>query len=145
MTRIAFTSAVIGLPGGWLHGANLAQVARAARVEWAPSRYLSRAGDLALQVNRFSLHIRRTAWNSRQQSLSVGMKRRFEQSSRIAHLHQGSQIHHRDLIRQVADHCQVVRDKDQAGAVLALQVIQQVEHRSLHGHIQGGDRLIRYQ
>jgi len=57
-------------------------------------------------------------------------------------LHQFTQIDHCDVICQVADHCQVVRDEEVSDLVFHLEFIKEVEDGSLYRHIQRGDRFI---
>ncbi len=54
-------------------------------------------------------------------------------------------VHHQDVVGEVGDHAQVVRDQDDRGAGLLLEVLEQVEDLRLHGHVERGGRLVRDQ
>src|SRR5665647_314683 len=55
------------------------------------------------------------------------------------------QVHDGDLVGQVLHHRQVVRDEQAGEADVTLEVGKEVEHRCLHGHIEGARRLVGYQ
>ena len=51
-------------------------------------------------------------------------------------------IHHSDVIRNVADHREVVGDEDHGEAEFSAQLAQQVEDLGLDGDVEGGDRFV---
>ena len=70
------------------------------------------------------------------------MIRRREDVGGGRHFHQLAEVDDGHGVGQVADDGQVVRDEEQAGVVLGLQLVEQVQDRGLDGNIQRGDRLI---
>ena len=50
--------------------------------------------------------------------------------------------HDDDAIGHFGDHAHVVGDEDDAGAMLALQVAQQLQHLALHGDVECRRRLV---
>ena len=60
----------------------------------------------------------------------------------VGQLHQSTQIHHPHPIAHVAHHREIVGDEEIRHLALALQVFQDVEHLSLHAHIQGRSRFV---
>ena len=57
-------------------------------------------------------------------------------------LHHPAEIQHRDAIREIAHHVQIVRDEHVADVTLALQIGEQIEDRRLHGDVERGSRLV---
>ena len=51
-------------------------------------------------------------------------------------------VHHQDVVGELGDHAEVVRDDDDRGAELLLQVADQVEDLRLDGDVEGGRRLV---
>ena len=47
-----------------------------------------------------------------------------------------------DTVGHLADHAEVVSDEHHRHPVLALQSVEQLEHLGLHGHVEGGRRLV---
>ena len=66
----------------------------------------------------------------------------LHQGAAAAQLYQLPQIHDSHPVRQVGDHVQVVGDKQIGQPQFPAKLQQQVEHLGLHGHIQGGHRLV---
>ena len=54
-------------------------------------------------------------------------------------------VHDQDVVGQLRHHAEVVRDDDERRVELRLQVPHQVEDLRLHGHVEGGGRLVRDQ
>src|SRR5665648_393048 len=52
-------------------------------------------------------------------------------------------MHHRDAGGQDLDHREVMADEQAGEPVLALQLLEQVKHPRLHGHVKGRGRLVR--
>ena len=53
-----------------------------------------------------------------------------------------AEVHHRDAMADVLDHCEVVRDEQIREVELRLQVHQQVDDLRLHRHVQSRHRLV---
>jgi hypothetical protein len=51
-------------------------------------------------------------------------------------------VHDQHVVGHVGDHAEVVGDDDDGRAELVLQPLDQVEDLGLHGHVQGGGRLV---
>ena len=87
---------------------------------------------------------RRMRWRStasmlghrRQQRLGVGVVREREDLVGRSELHQSTQVQHRDAIRQVAHHREVVTDEQVGDVLSGLEVVQQVQDRGLHRHVE---------
>ncbi len=60
----------------------------------------------------------------------------------VSLLHDPAGVHHGDPIRHVGHHAEVVSDQDEAHLALRLQVFQKLHDLGLHGHVQGGGRLV---
>ena len=73
------------------------------------------------------------------------MARRQIERLGIRQLDDPSQIHHRNPIRDVFDHRQIVGDEDDGEVHLPLQAEQQVDDLGLHRDIEGRDRLVAHQ
>jgi len=70
------------------------------------------------------------------------MRGPVEDAFGAAALHDAPAVQHHDLVAQAGDHAQVVRDQDDGGAEVALQVAQQRDDLGLHRHVQGGGGLV---
>ena len=70
------------------------------------------------------------------------MLRRADDFFGGAALDDAPEVHHRDFVREVVHHREVVGDEEIRHLALALQVFQDVEHLSLHAHIQGRSRFV---
>ena len=81
-------------------------------------------------------------WVGADQELGVGVFWREEHAVRRPQFHQRAEIHHRHAVGDVAHHRQVVGDEQQRETQRFLQFVQQVHHLRLHGHVEGGDRLV---
>ena len=57
-------------------------------------------------------------------------------------LHDPAEVHHRDPVRDVADHAEIVRDEEVGEPEPLLEVFEQVDHLGLDGHVERGDRLV---
>ena len=84
------------------------------------------------------------AGHRREQRLGVGMVRRREHRFGVAQLHHPPEIQHADPVGQVAHDAEVVADEQVGHALLALQLVQQVEDRGLHRHVQRRGRLVAH-
>ena len=81
----------------------------------------------------------------REKGSGVGMPRIPIEILRIRHLDHPTQIHHGDPITHVLDEREVVRDEEVGEAQIPLEVVEKVHHLSLHGDVQGADRLVQDQ
>jgi len=81
-------------------------------------------------------------WCRREQCFGVGMPRRHEQLPRRRHLDDMAQIHDRDVVGDMANNCQVMRDEQHRQAKLLLQLLKQVDNLRLHGDIERGHRFV---
>ena len=79
-----------------------------------------------------------------QQQLGVGVQRSGEDLVTGGELDDASEIHDRDAVALVPDHCQVVGDKQVGKTTLALKVLEQVEDLSLDGDVEGRHRFVCY-
>ncbi len=77
-----------------------------------------------------------------QQRLQIGMLRRLEQILHGAGFHDLAVIHDDDLVGDVGDHAQVVRDQQQRHLQFLLQIDHQFQDLRLDGDIQRGGRFI---
>ncbi|SAJ34076.1 Uncharacterised protein [Enterobacter cloacae] len=73
------------------------------------------------------------------------MQRVLVELVRRPHLRRSAEVHHQDVVGDVADHRQVVRDEHVGGAELLLQVHEQVQYLGLDRHVEGRGRLVRHQ
>ena len=70
------------------------------------------------------------------------MQRVLEHVFGVAGFHDAAQVHHRHAAGDVAYHRQVVGHEQVGHAQLVLQVLKQVDHAGLDGHVQCEDRLV---
>ena len=80
--------------------------------------------------------------DGRHQRLGIYMKRIPIQFCLVRHLHHMAQVHDRDPVADVADHAEIMGDKQIRQAMLFLKLLHQIQHLGAHGHIQGGHRFI---
>ena len=64
------------------------------------------------------------------------MLRPSEDRARVGVFDDAAEIHDGDLVADVLDHAEVVRDEDVAQLELLAQVFQQVDDLGLDGHVQ---------
>ena len=74
--------------------------------------------------------------------MRVGVARRAVDLLGVGDLHDAAEVHDGDAVGDVAHHGQVVRDEDVRQPELVLQVLQQVDHLRLDGHVERGHRLV---
>ena len=77
-----------------------------------------------------------------QQRPRVGMLRRMEDVVDRALLHDAAEIHHHHIVRHLRDHAEIVRDEDDRGVVLVLQLAQQRQDLRLRRHVDRGGRFV---
>ena len=78
----------------------------------------------------------------RQQALRVRLARIAVDVVGIRDLDDLALVHHHHLVGDVLHDGQVVRDEDVGEPELGLQVLQQVQHLRLHGHVERRHRLV---
>ncbi len=111
-------------------------------MEVAAGGGIGRIGHIALQHNRLAAVPGVRLGHRGQQRLGVGMLGIREQRFGARVLHQHAHVHDCNAIADVLHHAQVVGDEQVGQAVLFLQVLQEVQNLGLHGHVEGGDRLV---
>ncbi len=111
-------------------------------MEGAARDRLRGAGHLAVEPDLLLLPLRVDQGHRGEERLGVGMVRRVEDDARVTHLHQLAQVDHGHHVGQIADDGQVVGDEERADPVLPLKLVEQIEDRGLHRHVEGGDRLV---
>ena len=99
-------------------------------------------GTSPRRMMRVAPALRIRCGHRRQQRLRVGMVRRVEQRVALGQLHQPAEIHHRDPVRDVPHHRQIVRDEQIRDAEPLLQVLQQVHHLRADRYVQRRHRLV---
>ena len=70
------------------------------------------------------------------------MLRVGEQRTGRAGLDDAPVTHHQNAVAEIGHHAEIVGDQDDPHVHLGLQVTQQVADLGLHGHVQGGGRLV---
>ena len=80
--------------------------------------------------------------DGRQKGLGVGVKRLVVQSAAVCNLYDFSQIHHDDAVGHVLHHAQVMGNEQIGQIQFFLDVLHQVQHLGLNGHVQSGHRLV---
>src|SRR5262245_42995474 len=112
---MAANSMFIADPAQWrlLLLADRAYLARASRVKDAARGRVDRARHFARQADALSVAVVDRG-NGRQQRFGIGVMRAGKHLVGGADLHQPPEIEHRDAVRQVPDHAQVVRYEDVA-------------------------------
>src|SRR5215212_8129423 len=116
---------------------------RASGVEPATARDSDRAG----RVTRYGSCGRRPPWDyprdGPEQTLRVRMAGVREELLRGRRLDDAPQVHHGDAVAHVANHGHVVGYKEQGQPELLTKLLEQPQHRRLHGDIERGHRLVR--
>ena len=77
-----------------------------------------------------------------QQPARVGMARAAEHLLAAAFLDETPGVHHGDAIRELVHHAEIVRDQQDRGAELALEVAHQLEDLRLDRDVERGGRLV---
>ena len=73
------------------------------------------------------------------------MQRVAVEGALVRVLHHPAGVHDRDLVADVRDDTQIVRDQDHRGAELLFQLLHQLQDLGLDGHVQRRGRLVRDQ
>ena len=119
--------------------------ARAAGMEDTRRRWVDRRRHVAAEDDAgpgIRGSVLRSPRDGGQERRGVRMPRVLIDRLRLADLHDTSQIHDRDPIRDLPDDRQVVRDEHVGQREVALEVLQQVENLRLHRNVERGHRLI---
>ena len=70
------------------------------------------------------------------------MARLVEDLAHGALLADDAAVHHKNPAAHAGNHAQIVGDHDDGGVAALLQVVQQIQHLRLNGHVQGGGGLV---
>ena len=73
------------------------------------------------------------------------MARRGEQTGAAALLDEAAEIHDRDAVGEMLDHCEIVADEEVGQAEFALQIEQQIEDLRLHGDVERARGLVAHE
>ncbi len=125
----------VDLAQGRTNVATRREAMRTARVETAARRQPRRIGDFAGHVE-VHLHVGIRPGHRGEQRLGVGMKRLRKNIRRPPELHNPAGVHHGHPVAEMPDDIQVVRHEKEREPELLLQVLEQVEHLRLHGHVE---------
>ncbi|ELZ80681.1 hypothetical protein C454_10261 [Haloferax gibbonsii ATCC 33959] len=118
---------------------------RAPRPEATARRRVSRRRHVARQrLDPPAVFGRGGSGNALQQRLRVGVFRRLEQLVCRAEFDHVAEVHHGDAVADVADDRKVVGDKEVRQPELRLEVVEQVQHLRLHGHVERRHRLVEH-
>ena len=79
------------------------------------------------------------------QHLRVGVQGPLEERPRGRDLDDAPEVHHAHAVGDVRDHREVVRDEEVGEAVLALQVLHEVQDLRLHGDVQRARGLVAHE
>ena len=116
----------------WLfHLADRTDLAWTAGMENAAAWWMGRAGNLTGQLDPACLPSVDLG-DRGQQGFGIGMVRTVEHGFGRAYFQNAAQIQHRDPVRNIAHHAQIMRDEDIADLLGALQIDQQVQDRRLN-------------
>ena len=96
---------------------------RTASVKTASCGRLHGARDIAVQDDALAFGSRVGSRNRRQQRLGLGMKRAAIEGFLVGDLDQLAEVHHRDAVADVLDHCQVMRDEEIGKSQPLLQIL----------------------
>lgn len=113
----------------------------AAGVEVTTARWIQRRRYLATNGLKL-LASRMQLGDLGQQSLRIGMLRRFKQGFGGRGFDHSAQIHDHDTVGQMLNHSQVMADEQVGQMQLFAQLVKQVDDLSLDGHIQCRHALI---
>ena len=101
-------------------------------------------GDLADRLQALARrHVE--ARHGVQQRLEIGMGRLLEDVVQAAGLDDLAAVHDDDVVGDVGDHAEIVRDHQQRHAQFLLQVLHQAKDLGLDGDVERGGRLVRDQ
>lgn len=115
---------------------------RAAGSEPAARLGVDRRSNFTFQQDAFLLVMNIHSKNSRQQRLGIRVKRILKQFIRRTGFNHRPQIHNADVIRNMADDRQIMRDKHVSQLILILQIHQQIQNLCLNGNIKRRNRLV---
>ena len=103
------------------------------------------AGSFALDALDFLSLLHMDGEQRTEQRLGIGMKRAPCHLLPRNHLHNMSQIHNRNLVREGLNQRQIVADEHDADLLFPLQPNQELDDGLLNGHIQGAGGLVANQ
>ena len=128
--------------GGGVSSQIGAHAARAARGEGAAPLHLGGARERPLQEDARALVVRVRHRHGGQERLGVGVVGRREHGLDRAELDDLPQVHHRDVVGEIAHHGEVVGDEHERGFAAGLELAQEVDDRRLHRDVERGDGLV---
>ncbi len=105
---------------------------RAARVKVTAGRWIGRRGCFAGQADEFGLRGQARAGYGGEKGLRVGVLWRAQHFGYAAAFDDTAEVHHGDLVCEVFDHGEIVRDEEIRQIKLFLQVTKQIEYLRLH-------------
>ena len=113
-----------------------------ARAELAAGGQLDQVGRQALDGAQPFAPVRVDARQRAQQRPRVRVLRRLEDLLHWTLFDDLTGVHHDHALAQAGDHTEVVRDQDDRGMRLLVEVAQQLEDLRLHGDVERGGRLV---
>ena len=108
----------------------------AARVKDTSRRGIRGGGYIALQEDSLLSRVWIRHRDGGEKRLGVRHERRGVKIVRRRELHDFAQVHHRDAIRDVLHHGQVVRDEHVGEVVVALEIFEEIDHLCLHRNVE---------
>src|SRR5689334_8083691 len=129
----------------WRHNLHAGDVFRRVVTAWmenAARRRARRRWYVAFQNDSLLARLRIGDWNRRHQSLRVRHQWLAIQIVGGRQLNHLAEVHHGHPISNVLDDRKVVGDEHVGEIVLSLEILEQVDHLRLHGHVQSGDGLV---
>ena len=101
-------------------------------------------GDLALQLDPSALlfHLRICDRDRGKKRLRIGMERMLIEFLVVGIFNDAAEVHDGNTVGDVADHGEVMGDKDVGKPCFPLKIEQQIHDLRLNGNIQCGDRFV---
>ena len=114
----------------------------ATRMELTAARTIEQAGHVSANLGTAPFDVGIGGEVCRQQPMGVGVSRMHEHRRSIAVLHNATKIHDANALGDKPDNVQVVGNKQDRQAKLALKAHEQIDHLALYGNIKAGCRLV---
>jgi len=105
-------------------------------VESAPRWWLDRAGDVAGQGDALRANGRVGNGDRGQQRFGVRVQRVGEKFVNRRSFDDLAEVHHRDMVADMSDNAQIVRDKEVSQPKFSLQIFEQVEYLRLNRDVE---------
>src|SRR5215212_6575324 len=116
---------------------------RAPRCKGTALRWIGHVRGGAGYRNQIPTTVRSGQRDGGQKTPGVGHLGVIERLADRPRLHDLAGIHHRDPVGDAGHHAEVVRDQDDRGSYLLLQLPQEVKDLGLYGHVQSRGGLVR--